>query len=235
MSELLKITTEKEITSLSKQSAIELQNVLKTLGFYIGKVDGIVGKLTLSAFANFKSKYHLSKPTIIGTGSIKLLLDLSSPKDFVSICSNKCRELGLPMREQIAYVLATVDHETNGTMKPVKEAYWLSEEWRLKNLRYSPYYGRGFVQITWKENYDKFAKILGVDLVNNPDLTLQPDYALEILVYGFKHGTFTNKKLEDYVNNTKIDFINARRCINGLDRASDIAKLAKNKYLPLIS
>ena len=49
-----------------------------------------------------------------------------------------------------AYGLATAWWETNKTMQPVREAYWLSEAWRKPNLRYYPHYGRGYVQLTWK-------------------------------------------------------------------------------------
>jgi hypothetical protein len=42
---------------------------------------------------------------------------------------------------QVAYQLATVHWETNRTFEPVREAYWLSEEWRKRNLRYYPFYG----------------------------------------------------------------------------------------------
>lgn len=87
-------------------------------------------------------------------------------------------------KSQWAYVFATVFHETNATFLPIKEAYWLSEDWRRKNLRYFPYYGRGYVQITWKENYAKFGKQLGEDFVNNPDLVMIPKYAFRILVDG---------------------------------------------------
>jgi predicted chitinase len=130
-------------------------------------------------------------------------------------------------RHQLAYVLATVEHETAGTFKPVREAFWLSENWRKKNLRYYPYYGRGYVQITWQRNYDYFSKLLKVDMVKDPDIAMRENVSLFILVHGFKYGTFTGKKISDYINANKIDFLNARRCINGMDRAADIAKLAE--------
>src|SRR4029079_15992876 len=53
----------------------------------------------------------------------------------------------------LAYMLATAFQETNQTMQPVREAYWLSEEWRRRNLRYYPFYGWGYVQLTWEANY----------------------------------------------------------------------------------
>lgn len=137
-----------------------------------------------------------------------------------------CLKQGVVSADQIKYVLATVEHETKGTYKPVKEAFWLSEKWRKKNLRYYPYYGRGFVQITWKKNYKKFSKLLGIDMISNPDLALEFDNAIFILVYGMKHGTFTGKKLDDYIKDGSVNFKKARKIINGNDKAIKIAKIA---------
>jgi len=127
---------------------------------------------------------------------------------------------------QWAYIFATTFHETNATFLPIKEAYWLSEDWRKKNLRYFPFYGRGFVQITWKANYEKFSKQIGEDFVKNPDLVMTPKYAFRILIDGFQKGDFTNKKISDYINNKIKDYKGARRCINGTDKAQLIANYA---------
>ena len=140
----------------------------------------------------------------------------------------ECYAQGVTKAEQIQYVLATVQHETNDTFKPVKEAYWLSEGWRKRNLRYYPYYGRGLVQITWKSNYEKFSKLLGVDLVNHPDLALKMGNAIFILIHGMKHGIFTGKKLDDYFGEQGSNFVKARKIINGRDKAKHIASLAQS-------
>jgi len=119
-----------------------------------------------------------------------------------------CRKQGL-LRNQVAYVLATAYWETNQSMKPVKEAYWLSEDWRRKNLRYYPWYGRGYVQITWEANYKRYG-------ITNPDDALKPDVAAHILVDGMKNGIFRGgKKLSDYITLQKSDFKAARDIING--------------------
>lgn len=133
------------------------------------------------------------------------------------------------LRNELAYVLATTEWETNRTFQPVKEAYWLSEDWRKKNLRYYPWYGRGFVQLTWEANYKKAGKKLGVDLTTNPDKAMDPNIAAEVLVVGMKEGWFTGKKLSDYITLKKSDFLNARRIVNGTDKAKEIEALAK-KY-----
>ncbi|ROI05440.1 hypothetical protein EGI16_03375 [Chryseobacterium sp. G0240] len=129
---------------------------------------------------------------------------------------------------QWAYVFATTFHETKATFLPVKEAFWLSEDWRKRNLRYYPYYGRGYVQITWKDNYFKFSKDLGEDFVKNPDLVMIPKYAFKILVNGFKNGAFTSKKISDYINESKKDYKGARQCINGTDKQDLIASYARS-------
>lgn len=44
------------------------------------------------------------------------------------------------------------------------------------------YRGRGFIQLTGRENYDRMSKKLNVDLVNNPDLAADPKYAAQIAI-----------------------------------------------------
>jgi len=151
----------------------------------------------------------------------------------------ECSRQGL-LRNQTAYVLATGDWETNHTFEPVREAYWVknAEAWRKANLRYYPYYGRGLVQLTWEKNYALASDKLGLPmllsnppkpmLVGNPDLALEPDNAVKIIVTGMKEGWFTGKKLSDYITLRTSNFTGARKIINGTDKASEIAELAKN-------
>lgn len=133
------------------------------------------------------------------------------------------------LRNQAAYILATAYWETAETMKPVREAYWMSEQWRKDNLRYYPWYGRGYVQLTWESNYKRADLELGTNVSNDPDAALRSRTAVKILVKGMMHGWFTGKSLPDYVTLQKSDFINARRVVNGRDRASEIARIA-NAY-----
>lgn len=131
------------------------------------------------------------------------------------------------LRNQCAYVLATAYWETARTMEPVIEAYWLSDAWRKQHLRYYPWYGRGFVQLTWENNYKRAAKETGVKMDKDPELALQPNVAADVAVTGMKQGWFTTKKLSDYITLQKSDFKNARRIINGTDKAGEIADLAR--------
>lgn len=149
-------------------------------------------------------------------------MDLGDTRLIIS----ECEKNGLA-RNQIAYVLATAFWETAHTMKPVREAYWLSEDWRKKNLRYFPWYGRGYVQLTWERNYVHAGERLGLDLTSEPDVVMQPEISARILVVGSLEGWFTGRKLGDYLTDTKTDFVNARRIINGTDKAKAIALIAR--------
>jgi putative chitinase len=138
-----------------------------------------------------------------------------------------CRKYGAT-DTQTAYILATAYHETRATMKPVKEAYWVSnaEAWRSRNLRYYPWYGRGYVQLTWEANYVKAGKALNRDLTTDPDVVMDPQISAEILVMGMLEGWFTGKFLESYIWEDHKDYVGARRIVNGTDKADLIASYA---------
>lgn len=234
MSSLNSITDGVSLDSLTTVQLREVQSLLNQHGYSLA-VDGILGPLTAKAFREFKESKYLGYPDLIGATTVEVLkqvpknpqYNFSTQNGTIDAIKQECKKKGLPLKPQIAYVLATAQWETANTFKPVKEAYWLSEEWRRKNLRYFPFYGRGLVQITWKSNYQKYSDILGVDLVNNPDKVLEPNISLFILVHGCKNGTFTGMKIEDYINSNRTDFYNARRVINGIDKAQEIANIAK--------
>jgi predicted chitinase len=151
----------------------------------------------------------------------------------------------------LAYMLGTAHHETGRTMQPVRETFARSDESAIKRLNASyragglswvsrPYWekdeqgkswlGRGFVQITHKYNYKKMSAALGIDLVGQPDLAMDPVVALEIIFQGMIRGLFTGKKLSNYFRPSKEDWKNARRIVNGNERDDLVASYAKQYY-----
>jgi hypothetical protein len=122
-----------------------------------------------------------------------------------------------------AYVLATIAWETAYTYQPITE--YGSEKY-LKSKKYYPYIGRGYVQLTWADNYKKFGNALGIDLAAHPEYANEPETAWKILEMGMtdNHGVqdpdFTKYTLEDFFNAEKTDFTNARTIINPADYKS---------------
>lgn len=138
------------------------------------------------------------------------------------------------LRNQCAYILATSQWETGHSHMPVKEAYYVSpaaQEAYLKKKDYYPAYGRGLVQLTWDYNYKRADDELGLHgaLANDYDLALDEDISIQVIIKGMMEGWFTTKALPRYVDLQHSDFYNARRVVNGLDKAAEIADLA-TKY-----
>ena len=131
------------------------------------------------------------------------------------------RDYNWPDLRWIAYAFATAYHETAFTMQPIKE---YGGESYLRSKPYYPYYGRGYVQLTWEENYRKMGTKLGVNMLgDNKDRALEPAIAAEVMYAGMRDGDFTGKKLVNYFSSSVNDPVNARRIINGTDRAQTIA------------
>lgn len=141
------------------------------------------------------------------------------------------------MLARTAYILATVYHETGWPRKkrfsPVAEfgrgLLPHQRKYGKKHANGHRYYGRGYVQLTWADNYKRVGKAIGVGglLYANPDLLLRPDLSYKVLSEGMRRGLFTGKRLSTYIKPNFIDFINARRIINGTDKAQLIARYAR--------
>lgn len=155
-------------------------------------------------------------------------------------------EAGWPTTH-VAYGLATAFHETAHTMQPIKEfggpkylfrMYDPQGERPLLAMRNGNtttgdgvrYCGRGYVQITWKRNYERFAALLGKPLIENPDLACDDAIAADILVLGMAKGLFTGVGLNSLPalgsKGGKAFYARSRRIINGMDCADLIAGYA---------
>lgn len=152
----------------------------------------------------------------------------------------------LPNLAQTAYVLATTFHETAATMQPIEErgkgkGYDYGKKLKMgggpkSRIPYiNPdklYYGRGHTQNTWYENYEMLtrqAKLAGHawDFLNNPELLLQMEPSLWATILCMRKGYYTGVGLDRYFSDTRTDFVNARKIINGLDAAERIAGYAE--------
>lgn len=144
---------------------------------------------------------------------------------------------------RLAYVLATAWHETG-------RFNWLKEIWgpTAAQKRYEgrkdlgntvagdgkKFMGRGLVHITGRANYTDWSRRLGIDLLKEPQRAEELPIAARILVEGMVKGTFTGKKLQDYINSDQCDYVEARRIVNGKDKATLIAGYAEKFEAALI-
>ncbi len=165
-------------------------------------------------------------------------LDAASTDRLNALLSSLAEDPDVTDIRWAAYMLATVKHECANTWRPIEEygkgqgrPYGQPTVVTDQNgTQYSnTYYGRGFVQLTWKMNYDKMGQALGLGngLVLHPEQALDPATAYSIMSYGMRHGSFTGKGLSNYIQGDTCDYLNARRIINGLDQAPRIQGYAQ--------
>ncbi len=151
----------------------------------------------------------------------------------VRLIVRTCLQEGITDERQIAYVLATAQHESQNFTKP-EEDYGRQQATRLGYEGGEDFFGRGYAHLTHRDNYQRLGVALGLgdDLVNNPALAADPEIASRVLVVGMRDGLFTSRGLGDYIPEgataDTADYENARRIINGTDRQDDIAALARN-------
>lgn len=157
----------------------------------------------------------------------------------------------VPDLGQRAYIAATAGWETAGTYRPIHERHngpsaeqYFERKYgiptttaqRLGNKHAGDgyrYHGRGFVQITGRDNYRRLSDALArhaglfVDLEQEPDLALQTDVAYHVLVLGMTRGLFTGAALSRYISGGRRDYTSARAVVNGNDKAEQIAAIAR--------
>ena len=151
-------------------------------------------------------------------------------------------------RRWLAYILATAFHETAYTMQPVRETLATSDSRAVEILETAfasgrlswvktPYWrpdedgrswlGRGLVQLTHRRNYEAISEVTGIDLVAQPDRAMEMVPAVTILIEGMLRGSFTSHRLSDHLNEEREDWVNARRIVNGTDRAEKLAEYGR--------
>jgi len=166
-------------------------------------------------FKNFRRVFRI-KLSQVQVDTIKAILNT---EDWNGI------SISIPQR---AYVLATAFHESK--FRPIKEIRArIGTALRTIQDKYwaSGFYGRGLIQLTWQNNYQRLGQRIGVDLLGNPDLALLPEIAVKILFSWFFDGNHAGERISKYINPSRRDYLNARRLVNGTDQAEAIKGYAE--------
>lgn len=223
-------------------------------------VDGQMGSRTRAAWALFKEATGRADPDLIDAASARALLQalddpealigrpiVDLPPDFefrrnkaqdnrdksvaAIIEAARARQLSNP---QIAYVLATAEHESDSfkTLEEYSSGAQYEGRAELGNTTAGDgvrFKGRGYVQLTGRLNYTQYGEISGVRLVRLPIIVMNwPALSVFVIVDGMLRGVYTKRRLGEFVDSNKQDFYNARQVINGHDRAQKIADQASD-------
>ncbi|MFB2897439.1 peptidoglycan-binding protein [Aerosakkonemataceae cyanobacterium BLCC-F50] len=201
--------------------------------------DGIVGQETWSILLDQPVEVFLPYAQTVGSFNIERIVNsIKFPtirkyaRKSIPLILQECEINGVTERGQIAYILATAQHESHLGELMVELASGNAYENRKDLGNTKPgdgakFKGRGFVQITGRKNYTDWSTRLGINLIENSEKAATDEIAAKILVQGMRDGAFTSLKLGNFISSTQRDFVNARKIINALDRAKEIAAIAE--------
>ena len=137
-------------------------------------------------------------------------------------------------KPQIAYVLATAEHESDrfATLEEYSSGTQYEGRKDLGNSQPGDgkrYKGRGYVQLTGRNNYRAYAERSGIRILDLPYVLMNwASLSVYVIIDGMTRGAYTGHRLDEFVNATRQDFRNARRVVNGLDQADKIAQQARD-------
>ena len=143
----------------------------------------------------------------------------------------------------LAYIFASIYHETGHKMIPVREGFKSSDKDARDHVRMMfikgivnrdyaepvggiSYFGHGRVQTTHLQNYQKLSLRFGRDFVKDPSLLLDSRIDVEVAVEGHIEGLWTSRQLSEFISGGKCNYKDARRIVNGQDKADLIASYA---------
>jgi len=125
----------------------------------------------------------------------------------------------------LAYMLGTTYHETSQKMWPIEEYNGSSQPYGQPDPEtHQSYYGRGYIQLTHRENYRKATTELGLkgdaDLEWHAVMALDPQIASDVMFIGMRDGWFRSdskgrQTLARYFDADSDDPYGAREIING--------------------
>ncbi len=163
--------------------------------------------------------------------------DYGNAKTHVRAITRETARQGVTNRAQVAYILSTAQHESL-MGRFMNEICCLSGNANFEQQYGSPptgnspdlakglgntepgdgerYFGRGYIQVTGRRNYEKLGKLVGENLVAKPYRAASPEVASIALVYGMKTGMYTGVGLSNFTSATGVfDAFSARSIVNG--------------------
>lgn len=129
-------------------------------------------------------------------------LNRNAARNAAQVIIPACFEYGVLDLSHIAYIFATAEHETNLGRLMVEVWRDSDEQKRYENNPSNKkrgdgekFKGRGFVQLTFRENYAKFSEALKIDIEADPDKAADPEIAAKVLVLGMDRVGYRSPSL----------------------------------------
>lgn len=173
---------------------------------------------------------------------------ITSPAELANLMGNAAVETGhfRRMHENMGYtsadslIGAVSSADDRFTRQQVEEAVASRDPQRIATVMYENrpdigntepgdgwrFHGRGYLQYTGRDNYERYGERFGVDLANNPDLAAEPQTAANLAVAYWQ---------DRVPQNVRDDARAAGRIINGGDNGADERVRAADQWAQTIT
>jgi len=144
------------------------------------------------------------QPTVKPAPAAPRQVDVSrtrTGRPYEALLTNAARTAGILDRTELAAFLAQTSVESAAFAK-LREVGDRQRIERMYDIKYNPrgakmlgntrpgdgwrYRGRGFIMLTGRDNYTRASRDLGIDLVDKPELLMQPEVAARVAVWYWK-------------------------------------------------
>lgn len=175
---------------------VALQADLARLGYRPGPLDGVAGPRTRAAAAQLAAVLEPSParadlPAVAAAAAARVQLLRSRVPVLTPAQLQRLAPHAAPGAAE-ALQVALAESLCIGRRPPVVLGQLLEESFDLRAMEeighgaghpYPPYYGRGLIQLTWRENYAAAGAYLDLDLVSYPELAAEPRVAGRIAAW----------------------------------------------------
>lgn len=164
---------------------------------------------------------------------------MSTVQDLANYLDAYVNSAAMSLLEKAAF-MARMNHETGGFQWMVElggSSYFEQYDNRADLGNNQPgdgylFRGRGFIMLTGRYNYTKYAPLSGADILNNPDLAANADVAARIAILFWNNTFVGGQSISTWARNGNIDnvVLGVNGGTNGMQQTIDLYNQYKKIY-----
>lgn len=229
---------------MNQNAIVALQHLLIAAGHDAGPVDGVYGPITARSVETYLGGGSLSCKQQIIDRAFDLCLTNQETAYILATVEHETAGTFQPKVENFNYLdpnhviekwpfyFKTKKQVEPYVRNPCALASFIYNGQNGNTLNSNDgwvYRSRGLIPIIGKNFYKKMGTMVYEDLIEDPDLILEPSVAVECVLIGCLEGVYTGYKLRQFINSEQCDYVNARSVVGSAtrsDRSNHIAGLA---------